>query len=195
MYRSRASLIPVFPSALAALAQPQEEGRPAPPGSGPGRDPIMIGTAAPGGVAALASSVRNIASSSWRWFHLQTHSQPQEVLPQRGLGLRPPPRRRLARVHDGDDGPFGRSPENGWFAGEKPQGPGSVPFGGSDGLVCLLSDARDSLHVTANKPGIGCSAEHTHHRAADRFGPVRARGEFGRSRKACQRSNYAMRGL
>jgi hypothetical protein len=40
-------------------------------------------------------------------------------------------------VHDGDHGPFRRSPENSPFAGEKPQGLGSVPFGGSDGLVCL----------------------------------------------------------
>ena len=46
-------------------------------------------------------------------------SQPREVLPQRGHSLRPPPRRRLARVHGRDHGPFSRPAENGWFAGKK----------------------------------------------------------------------------
>jgi hypothetical protein len=50
-------------------------------------------------------------------------------------------------VHDGDHGPFRRSPENSPFAGEKPQGLGSVPFGGSDGLVCLfLHGGRKYCH-------------------------------------------------
>jgi hypothetical protein len=41
----------------------------------------------------------------------------------------------LPGVHDGDHGPFRRSLENATLQGEKPQGPGSVPFGGSNGLV------------------------------------------------------------
>jgi len=34
---------------------------------------------------------------------------------------------------------------------------------------CLLAKTLDSVHVTANKPGTRCGAEHTHYRAADRF--------------------------
>jgi hypothetical protein len=52
----------------------------------------------------------------------------------------------LPGVHGGDHGPFRRSPENGWFTGKKPQGPGSVPFGGSNGLVCLLHDQSKYCH-------------------------------------------------
>jgi hypothetical protein len=63
-----------------------------------------------------------------RWTRLPARSvllRTREVLPQRGHRRRPPSRRRLAwGVHDGDHGPFRRSPENGWFAGEKSAGSG-----------------------------------------------------------------------
>ena len=75
--------------------------------------------------------------------------QARGVLPQRGRGLRPPiTASACLGVHDGDHGSFRRSPENGRFAAGKPQGPGSVLFGGRDGLVCLLPlpDARKYCH-------------------------------------------------
>jgi hypothetical protein len=49
----------------------------------------------------------------------------------------------LPGVHDADHGPFRRSPENSRFAGEKLQSPGSVPFGGSNRLVCLFFCRRE----------------------------------------------------
>jgi hypothetical protein len=46
-------------------------------------------------------------------------------------------------VQDGDHGPLPAVSENGRFAGEMPQGPASVPFGGSDGLGgCRLTRTR-----------------------------------------------------
>jgi hypothetical protein len=42
-------------------------------------------------------------------------------------------------VHGGDHGPFRRSPETGCFAGEKPEGPGSTPFGVRNGHVFLFT--------------------------------------------------------
>jgi hypothetical protein len=36
------------------------------------------------------------------------------------------------------------APKSAVFAGKKPQGPGSVPFGGSNGLVCLLANTTST---------------------------------------------------
>jgi hypothetical protein len=70
----------------------------------------------------------------------------REVLPQRGAfalhhGVG------LPGVHHRDHGPFRRSPENSGFAGGKATGSGgSVPFGGSNGLVCLLETREKYCH-------------------------------------------------
>jgi hypothetical protein len=40
-------------------------------------------------------------------------------------------------VQDGDDGPFVRPLERAVMQGKRPWGPGSAPFGGRNGLVCL----------------------------------------------------------
>ncbi len=43
----------------------------------------------------------------------------------------------------------------------------------------LFTKTLDSVHVTANKPGTRCSAEHKHLSAPQSFWPVRASDEFG----------------
>jgi hypothetical protein len=58
-----------------------------------------------------------------------------------------------------------------------------------------LPKPLDSVHVTADKPGTGCSSELTHLSRRRSCGPAVALDEFGGSREACQRSNYEMRGL
>ena len=56
-------------------------------------------------------------------------------------------------VHDGDHGPFRRSPENERFCRGKSRKPvGSVPFGGSNGLVCLFFTAGTSTATTGAWP-------------------------------------------
>ena len=49
-------------------------------------------------------------------------------------------------VQEGDHGPFRRSPERVFCRGNSPQGPGSVPFGGSDGVVCLAALGARGAH-------------------------------------------------
>ena len=64
-------------------------------------------------------------------------SLPQEVLPQRGHGLRPRSLVGLPGVHEGDHGPLPRSLEMAVLQEKSRRVRGSVPFGGSDGLVLL----------------------------------------------------------
>src|SRR5215217_2754884 len=49
-------------------------------------------------------------------------------------------------VQQRDDGSPRAVPRNGSFAGEKRPGPGSAPFGGRNGLVCLFSRCEKCCH-------------------------------------------------
>jgi hypothetical protein len=97
-----------------------------------------------------------------RWARLPFPSYPQEVLPQRGDGLRSPSGVGLPGVQDGDDGPLPRSPENDRFAGGKSVGSGVRALWGSNGLTCLsldglvwLRDCHNGCMAFAHEQGSG----------------------------------------
>jgi hypothetical protein len=70
-----------------------------------------------------------------------------------GHDLRPPSRG-FPGVHDGDHGPFRRSLETAVLQGKSRRGPGSIPFGGSHGLVCLFCYIARSTATTAGRSGL-----------------------------------------
>ena len=79
----------------------------------------------------------------------------------------------LPGVHDGDHGPSRRTLETAVLQGKSRRVRGSVPFGGRNGLVCLLADARSTATT-----GAGPSPATTAGRAAG----VPARGVCNRHR-------------
>jgi hypothetical protein len=70
-----------------------------------------------------------------QWARLAFPTQTREVLPQRGHGLRPPPRRLGSTT--AITAPSGGSLETAGLQGNSRRVRGSVPFGGSNGLVWL----------------------------------------------------------
>jgi hypothetical protein len=92
------------------------------PSGGPPKTVVCRGKAAESGVRALWGP-------TWTRLPGSSACRPEQVLPQRGRGLRTHSRRRLAGVHDGDHGPFRRSPENGDLQGKAAESGGSCPLG------------------------------------------------------------------
>jgi hypothetical protein len=89
-------------------------------------------------------------------------------------------------VHDGDDGPFCGPLKRPVCRGKAARGPGSAPFGGSDGLVCFFLSSREVLPQRGHGPrlelrrwlpGDGCVARpgvREHHRSSFAEMPCRA---------------------